>query len=54
MTYFGGELTTKQFELLHETVPKSAIMGMLENPTIRLPILSEDECRKRRRRLVEG
>ena len=33
VTYLGGELTTKQFELLHETVPKSAIMGMLENPT---------------------
>jgi putative ABC transport system substrate-binding protein len=33
VTFLGGELATKQFEVLHETVPKPAIIGMLENPT---------------------
>ena len=33
VTFLGGELPAKQLEVLHEAVPKSAIIGMLENPT---------------------
>jgi ABC-type uncharacterized transport system substrate-binding protein len=33
VTFLGGELPPKQLEVLHEAVPKSAIIGMLENPT---------------------
>jgi putative ABC transport system substrate-binding protein len=33
VTFLGAELTAKQLEALHEVVPKSAIIGMLENPT---------------------
>ena len=33
VTFLGGELTAKQLEVLHETVPKAAVIGMLENPT---------------------
>jgi putative ABC transport system substrate-binding protein len=33
VTFLGGELAVKQLEVLHETVPKPAIIGMLENPT---------------------
>jgi ABC-type uncharacterized transport system substrate-binding protein len=33
VTFLGAELTTKQLEILHEVVPKAAIIGMLENPT---------------------
>jgi putative ABC transport system substrate-binding protein len=33
VTFLGGELAVKQLEMLHETVPKPAIIGMLENPT---------------------
>jgi putative ABC transport system substrate-binding protein len=33
VTFLGAELTAKQFEVLHETVPKAAVIGMLENPT---------------------
>jgi putative ABC transport system substrate-binding protein len=33
VTFLGGELTAKQFEVLHETVPKAAVIGLLENPT---------------------
>ena len=33
VTFLGGSLAPKQFEVLHETVPKAAIFGMLENPT---------------------
>jgi len=33
VTFLGGELPAKQLEVLHEAVPKSAINGMLENPT---------------------
>jgi putative ABC transport system substrate-binding protein len=29
-----GTLTAKQFEVLHETVPKAALIGFLVNPTI--------------------
>jgi putative ABC transport system substrate-binding protein len=32
VTFLGGELPAKQLEVLHEAVPKSAIIGMLENP----------------------
>jgi ABC-type uncharacterized transport system substrate-binding protein len=32
VTFLGGELVSKQLEMLHETVPGSAIIGMLENP----------------------
>ena len=33
VTFLGAELPAKQLEALHEVVPKSAIIGMLENPT---------------------
>jgi ABC-type uncharacterized transport system substrate-binding protein len=33
VTFLGGELTAKLLELLHETVPKVAVIGLLENPT---------------------
>jgi putative ABC transport system substrate-binding protein len=33
VTFLGGELTEKQLEVLHETVPKAAVIGYLENPT---------------------
>jgi putative tryptophan/tyrosine transport system substrate-binding protein len=33
VTFLGGDLTAKQFEALQETVPKPAVIGMLENPT---------------------
>ena len=33
VTFLGGELTTKQLEVLHEVVPKAAVIGLLENPT---------------------
>ena len=33
VTFLGGELVAKQFEVLHEAVPKAAVVGMLENPT---------------------
>jgi putative ABC transport system substrate-binding protein len=32
VTFLGGELASKQLEVLHQTVPKAAIIGMLENP----------------------
>jgi putative tryptophan/tyrosine transport system substrate-binding protein len=32
VTFLGAELPAKQLEALHEVVPKSAIIGMLENP----------------------
>ena len=33
VTFLGGSLAPKQFEVLHETAPRTAIIGMLENPT---------------------
>jgi putative ABC transport system substrate-binding protein len=33
VTFLGGSLAPKQFELLHETASKTAAIGMLENPT---------------------
>jgi putative ABC transport system substrate-binding protein len=33
VTFLGSELTAKQLEVLHETVPKTAVIGLLENPT---------------------
>jgi putative ABC transport system substrate-binding protein len=33
VTFLGGSLAPKQFEMLHETVPPGAVFGMLENPT---------------------
>ena len=33
MTFLVGTLTAKQFEILHETVPKAALIGFLLNPT---------------------
>jgi putative ABC transport system substrate-binding protein len=33
VTFLGGSLAPKQFEVLHETVPGSDAIGMLENPT---------------------
>jgi putative ABC transport system substrate-binding protein len=33
VTFLGGELVAKQFEVLHEAVPKAGVVGMLENPT---------------------
>jgi putative tryptophan/tyrosine transport system substrate-binding protein len=33
VTFLGGDLTAKQFEALQETVPKPAVIGVLENPT---------------------
>jgi ABC-type uncharacterized transport system substrate-binding protein len=33
VTFLGGELTTKQLEVLHEAVPKAAVIGLIENPT---------------------
>jgi putative ABC transport system substrate-binding protein len=33
VTFLGGELAAKQVELLHETVPKAVLIGLLENPT---------------------
>jgi ABC-type uncharacterized transport system substrate-binding protein len=32
VTFLGGELAPKMLEVLHETVPKAAIIGMIENP----------------------
>jgi putative ABC transport system substrate-binding protein len=32
VTFLGFEMTAKQLEVLHETVPKTAVIGMLENP----------------------
>lgn len=32
VTFLGAELTSKQLEVLHEAVPKAAVIGMLENP----------------------
>jgi putative ABC transport system substrate-binding protein len=32
VTFLGASLVAKQFELLHETVPKAAAIGFLENP----------------------
>jgi putative ABC transport system substrate-binding protein len=34
VTFLVGTLTAKQFEVLHETVPKAALIGFLVNPTI--------------------
>jgi putative tryptophan/tyrosine transport system substrate-binding protein len=33
VTFLGAELAAKQFEVLHETVPKAAVFGVVENPT---------------------
>ena len=33
VTFFGGELSPKLLELLHEAVPKAMVIGLLENPT---------------------
>jgi putative ABC transport system substrate-binding protein len=33
VTFLGGSLAPKQFEVLHETVPRPAVFGMIENPT---------------------
>jgi putative ABC transport system substrate-binding protein len=33
VTFLGANLLAKQFELLHETVPRAAAIGFLENPT---------------------
>jgi ABC-type uncharacterized transport system substrate-binding protein len=33
VTFLGVNLLRKQFELLHETVPRAAAIGFLENPT---------------------
>ena len=33
VTFLGGSLAPKQFEVLHETVPKAAVLGMLDNRT---------------------
>ena len=33
VTFLVGTLTAKQFEVLHETVPKAALIGFLLNPT---------------------
>jgi putative ABC transport system substrate-binding protein len=33
VTFLGANLLAKQFELLHETVPRAAAIGLLENPT---------------------
>ncbi|MFL5071457.1 MAG: ABC transporter substrate-binding protein [Xanthobacteraceae bacterium] len=33
VTFLGGSLAAKLFEVLHETVPKAAVIGLLENPT---------------------
>jgi putative ABC transport system substrate-binding protein len=32
VTFLGGELAPKQLEVLHETVPKALVIGLLENP----------------------
>ena len=34
VTFLVGTLTAKQFEVLHETVPKTPLIGFLVNPTI--------------------
>ena len=34
VTFLVATLTAKQFEVLHETVPKAALIGFLVNPTI--------------------
>ncbi len=34
VTFLVGTLIAKQFEVLHETVPKAALIGFLVNPTI--------------------
>jgi putative ABC transport system substrate-binding protein len=34
VTFLVGTLTAKQLEVLHETVPKAALIGFLVNPTI--------------------
>ncbi len=34
VTFLVGTLTEKQFEVLHETVPKAALVGFLVNPNI--------------------
>ena len=33
VTFLGGSLAPKQFEVLHETMPKAPVLAMLENPT---------------------
>lgn len=33
VTFLGASLAAKQLEVLHETAPKAAVIGMLENPT---------------------
>ena len=33
VTFLTGTLVAKQFEVLHETVPKTALIGFLVNPT---------------------
>jgi putative ABC transport system substrate-binding protein len=33
VTFLGGVLAAKQLEVLHETVPKGVVIGLLENPT---------------------
>ena len=33
INFFAAELAAKQFEVLHETLPKGAVIGLLENPT---------------------
>jgi putative ABC transport system substrate-binding protein len=33
VTFLAASLIAKQFELLHEAVPKAAALGLLENPT---------------------
>jgi putative ABC transport system substrate-binding protein len=33
VTFLGGSLAPKQFEVLHETASRAAVIGMLENPT---------------------
>ena len=33
VTFLGGSLAPKQFEILHETASRAAVIGMLENPT---------------------
>ena len=34
VTFLVGTLTAKQFEVLHETLPKTALIGFLVNPEL--------------------
>jgi ABC-type uncharacterized transport system substrate-binding protein len=52
VTFLVGTLTAKQFEVLHETLPKTALIGFLVNPELVDTEIQTKKMRWRRRSLL--